>query len=877
MIRAGESFVMEMKNTGLAGFVRSTFKATKTTKAVSKSGDPNDEFDTGHDLDDSKGLTPEQATALTRAHSIIVQQVEILRKERDPASRKPMFTDVEIGKEVLEPLIRRKIIPENAVTDQYSDVSRTFEAASAEYDTRLEAYTESLSSNEGLAAKLGLGSEFIDKAGSAGGKMLDFIKILPGMEKVPATEIKDVMMGITMTIKAPLDISASVLKNGFGAKSVEQIARSLTDVATGWVTTAFDIKFGGGGSQDKINKQLGAAINAGLKVGLSGTAFAAKIAKGEAKDAMADLGDVVEQCLVCAGSGSAYQKGVKDDGALAEAGRYIKAGLTQSGNIAAIVKALDAEDPAVEIGKILQEMVKDGIALAAKAYQEKRKEELEAAKGKDGEDEDDGGEDDEEDKEDSSGDTGAVAELLKLAQTKSKEELEKLFCEDEALKANKKLQELVLKIAEKKETDIKAAADQLEEEMAKDQAAFNALLSGSESGEGDADIEAIETLILLIKRDQMIMKIAESLLKMPVAAVAAFFPPASIAADALQMATSLRKAIMHTIAWAEWNDNVTDAKSYMSVQVSAMANRAGISQGKAIRESVIVAEGALKLIGDVLATAGGPVAPVGVGLAKGVSALSSIKDIILMIYDEVELKRNWNKYKNALDRPDDRKAIRSAIRGNATLAKYVIAYGAVIAADPVAKNAMRKCGLSTKVMQSPNTNVQKVVSYLETVYNEDPVVLERIESPPKWHPGPILLAAASISSFSQAGTTKAQPPFAQPILPALIKDVRRLETALTGVTKLQRAWENLNGKLGEDEEETEEVRKARLDFVAQLLEVSMAAGAINGSLTSWQPQAANGKPHEDGMEYRKSLVRLQRRADANAKMSLRMYDDDDPL
>lgn len=100
--------------------------------------------------------------------------------------------------------------------------------------------------------------------------------------------------------------------------------------------------------------------------------------------------------------------------------------------------------------------------------------------------------------------------------------------------------------------------------------------------------------------------------------------------------------------------------------------------------------------------------------------------------------------------PDNRKKVRAALRSNATLAKYALAWAATEARDPLAREAMRKCGLSDAVLADEDTNAQAVVEYLETLYDKDPVVLKASPVPSRWWPGKPELSARSWIKFLAA-------------------------------------------------------------------------------------------------------------------------------
>jgi hypothetical protein len=66
----------------------------------------------------------------------------------------------------------------------------------------------------------------------------------------------------------------------------------------------------------------------------------------------------------------------------------------------------------------------------------------------------------------------------------------------------------------------------------------------------------------------------------------------------------------------------------------------------------------------------------------------------------------------------DRQVKRLAMQTNPTLSKYALAYGAYVASDPIALDAVRKCGLTPETLSNKSTNVDKVVKYLELTFAE---------------------------------------------------------------------------------------------------------------------------------------------------------------
>lgn len=872
-IKFDQNFVATLKTEGFAGFMRETFNQPQTISGMDPSRDSDQSFDQGQHGASVASIDPGQLSALMAAQAVIAEQVAVLRAAKDAVSGKNLLNDSEIAAEIWVPLMRRNIIPENAVPDRYSEVSRTFTGASAEYDTRIAAYTESLGDNDGLAAALGLTKETASALGGAAGSLMEMAKALnPGM-KLDLGMATQICTAVTASASGVLEIGATIAKDGgITTKNVEKVAKSIVTAATGWVSVGFAQAYSGDTTADKIGQQIGSAINSGLKIGLSGTAFAAKVIEGKAAAAVEDLAAIVENCCACAGSSVATEANQKDSGKIAEIGSYTA--LTIKGFKELVVAAAAAKDGDVnKIAEALQSMVKLAVEKGAAKYKD-----VIGAKRPEGEN-DRAKQFDKEfqkpvDKARASGASAAVKDLdqlLKLAQTKSGAELKELFKTDPQLKGNATAQKLMEAVAKKRDEDLAAAGAQIADETGQEMAEFNNLLSGSEANDGDAD--TIERLILQIKKDQMLVSVAESMIKMGPAAAAAFFPPASIVVAVVDLALSMRKAAAHFMAWQEWQANEMDAASMRSVQTQAMANRAGLSAEKTAIEGIRSLEAAIRVLGEVCGTVGGPFAPVGMAVSKGVSAVGTLQEIILKFRDKAELKLSWDSYQAALSNPENRIAIRAAIKKNATLAKYVIAYGAVFDGNPVAKNALKKCGLSAKVLQSEGANVQKVVAYLETLYAEDPQVLEASPDAPNWHPGPVAFTAVSVAAFAHA-MNDATPKPAKPLpleTPALMGQAEeaktKLDLARTAFSQLPQQppvgngddvdlvyTEALNGLLG--------ALNARRSAVADVL----------GSCLRYDPKDTAGKPLVEVAAYAATLTRLARAQLVAVDRELELYE-----
>ena len=118
----------------------------------------------------------------------------------------------------------------------------------------------------------------------------------------------------------------------------------------------------------------------------------------------------------------------------------------------------------------------------------------------------------------------------------------------------------------------------------------------------------------------------------------------------------------------------------------------------------------------------GIAAPAGEALKiaeMGIEALEKAKKLIYQKFKDKSVISAWNQYRKAIDNPLDRKAIMKSFRMNPTLAKYGMAYGALEMGDPIAKEALRQCGLNDMTLANETTNAEKVVRYLEVKFPDD--------------------------------------------------------------------------------------------------------------------------------------------------------------
>ena len=871
----GEDFNVEV----LSGFLKQRF----TMQSIGE--DPNEDFDTGHDTKHMTGMDPEDFNNLIKAQSVIAGQVEILRRAVNEETRKPLFSDREISDAIWEPLKRRGIIAENAIPDRYSEVSTTFEGASLEYETRLAAFTDGQGPFDKLIDKLGIGKDFFDAGSALAGSVLGDLTALQSPLINNPSEVTSILKGITTGTDTFFDVTTTMLKEKDNLKDPKVIATICKSVVKG-AQGIIGAGFSGSSSQEQA---LGKCISTGIGLAMNATAIAQKVKEGNYIDIADDIGDMISASF------SMYSSDIKFDGnkdqgmggsggpTFAEFGDELKKGIAVAKSLLKALKdptpeqflntMLDVmnafadagstfyQDHVVKPGieaqgdKVDQQRVKDANPNDTKAQLTKDTTNYEAtapsetgyAKNviegewgalRDG----------------VPGAFGGADKKIALMMRSSPDEIEEMIKKDPQLKA---MGELIKKQNKIVQDEALKTRDQ---EMAEDDKNFRDMLNRSETAEDEGDIEQIESLIMQMKKDQAMVDLAFQMAGMGPQVVAAFLPQAGIAVSAINLVNNMRKAAQHFIAFQEWQDNVADARSAMTVQVEAMTNRMDLSRGKTTEYVVKSLENAMQLVAQAVSVAG-PFAAAGHVASSTLSGVIAIKELIVKYYRRAKLEQAWKIYVAARTNPDDRKVVRESMRKNPTFAKYVIAYGAEYAGNPIARNAMKKCGLSEEVLDSKAANIQKVVTFLEAAYPEDPVLLKTVDRPEDWYPGPVLFDGLSFASFVGAAESKAKP--------ALVSgSCRKLTTEFCTWGEMHSAyktaytvWTTADDAAAADnatQKEIQDAKDALHDLQRKLEQADGMLGSMMADVKSFRPATDTGEAHKGMSTYLGMLLPIGR-------------------
>ncbi len=295
----------------------------------------------------------------------------------------------------------------------------------------------------------------------------------------------------------------------------------------------------------------------------------------------------------------------------------------------------------------------------------------------------------------------------------------------------------------------------------------------------------IDKKILELERLQKILEWSEKIVNLGFDVVSKFIGPMAIAGSAFKLSLSITRAALqagYLITFLETKKQMLNAASPYSAPVRNFVENAGFHM---VHHQINAACELVNMIGAIIETVGsatGPGAAAAVTTGKIISSVASAsastEAIMYELAKRYKLEQAWKAYRLALTRSENRKLGLIAMKKNPTLAKYAVAWGAVIKKDPLVKDFLGWCHLDEMTLKDPKTNVDKVVKYLEVRFSEDIEVKGREALPTKWEPTKIELTASC-----WAGTKRR----AEQTADLIPTDTRSLDLALAAFDKAYKA------------------------------------------------------------------------------------------
>ncbi len=249
--------------------------------------------------------------------------------------------------------------------------------------------------------------------------------------------------------------------------------------------------------------------------------------------------------------------------------------------------------------------------------------------------------------------------------------------------------------------------------------------------------------------------------------LAAALPAAGMAVAAQKLLIDTTTLVRKSVELNKWMDNMELTVASSSVYGPAIKGRLHSARVQVSLQSLrvvydllgVAAEGIKIADASGVSMGGGTAA--GLAIQSGTTMARALTEFAYKMEKEAEIEAGWRLFKAALASPGDRKKARKAMKWNSTLSKCVLAYGIVIDGDPVAKEIARSCGMTPEVLADQKNVCQKVVTYFETLYSDDPVVMKRVPLKKDWHPGIPALTLTSWLRFKAEAKAKAVPNLAE--------------------------------------------------------------------------------------------------------------------
>jgi hypothetical protein len=357
-------------------------------------------------------------------------------------------------------------------------------------------------------------------------------------------------------------------------------------------------------------------------------------------------------------------------------------------------------------------------------------------------------------------------------------------------------------------------------------------------GKEMAEARSIDNLIKQMQRDKIIMDMAVQVVSGGLEMASQFFTPLSAASAGVQMAASLMAAAQRAMDLNDWLKNEKDAISAGSVFTSSVKNFVTNQSEQFSYHAIKAALQAAQMIGGIL-SCGGVTSAAGAALNKVASLAEVGVDQLKQFYDEAEMKRAWALTRQALDNPNNRRLGLVARSINPTLAKYSVAWGAC-KGDAIAKSAMASCGLDATTLADRDTNVDKVVQYLEVRFSGDRQVRKALPKPPAWQPTKVVLEVVCWGKTKEAGEKEGKLKRADTGgIDGALTVVARLGLKITALEEtLEKAKPAAAGEPPADPPERE--------TLLTLLEEQHAQLAVaHAAFSAYKPVTSTGTPHKE--------------------------------
>ena len=271
-----------------------------------------------------------------------------------------------------------------------------------------------------------------------------------------------------------------------------------------------------------------------------------------------------------------------------------------------------------------------------------------------------------------------------------------------------------------------------------------------------AEASNIDNLIATLLRDRMILKIATQIATGGADFLTQFVPALGAVSAGIKLAANLLAVAQRAQQLDAWIKAQKDLSAAQSALSSSAANFVK-NQGQQLAHYSMQAFFAATQLAGKIAELAGPASPAGTIVAAAAGASAKAEEMLNERADKIQIEQAWKVTQKSLRNPKNRQLGLEARKQNPSLAKFSIAWGAVVLKDPLARDAMRSCGLNEASLKDDNTDVNKVVKYLEIFYEDDKTLYRDSNDPvPEWIPADAEVTLKWWSQLRHAANTKAK-------------------------------------------------------------------------------------------------------------------------
>ncbi len=791
-------------------------------------------------------LTKEQEAAFSKASIDLLAIVDPLEQKMFTWSRidgesivrdneQPLFTKDQLAREIYTPLVKELVLPESIVPDEYSEVHKMITETNDYYIQELEEVSEWQAAEDHIS----FAQEMVSGTASL---MLDGLEL--GMDDSESSQEKLEM------IKAATGLAESAVNGGMDAalaiaqkdpqKAIQGFVLGVADSLGETVGTATG------------NEALGAYISHSLNAAMKIPDLASNIKEGDPASFIENMVDMVATGLDI--GGEAVVDG-KDDDEVAEAKKEllekIKTGITEGFAIAlkgyrdGIVTAIANGD----WGAIRVILTDAALSAGSVAFDEK----VDIIDGESGVIDVDG--------------PRAATKKEAKAQNKALKGLAGGgfdLLKDINADSLPKAEEYKQKAEEDKKAVYLNNAERMEAELASEKEEFLGALEtlGQKEQLDKNELKSISKMMEQMKKDAAMMAQVNTLASGGVAVISKFIKPLAIAGTAMAFMKSLGAAVERAQAMRKWMESSDEALNAVSPYYSSIQNFVKNQKEQFAHETIKSALLMLQVAAQVTAAAGTgtPVQAIAEIVDTGLNMALSLEELTYSVYQKVQVEQAWALTKDALDHPENRKLNLKVRKLNPTLAKYSIAFGAIVQKDLIAIDALNRIGLDRETLAQKDAKVGSVKSFLEAKYKDDNKILRKYK-PKKGILGKLPEVDLTIRSWKSAHILMEKEGDVKP------DNTRRIVLALKAV---------MEGK--------EKVDKYADDLalmnVKECDEYILALEEASAAFDAYRPLHPNDKPNDvmkkEVVSTFGKMVQTERRIAMVTRMEKEQFDKENP-